>query len=208
MHEPLTPNAQRLTPRMDPDRVAYFEAAGWRAYYERAWARLLRLTVGLCQEQFGIPFPISLRAAYYVVRASAAWAPVEHDDRAAHRYLERFYRLARRYAGLDFDPARVGALELQYFDVHRRQSGQPDKTEFVRTLTELHGALFGLSADEARESAEWRVLAANRVDLITSGTSLDVEGDWARLEEDLRCCYRSITDALVARRDGGMTNDE
>jgi hypothetical protein len=171
---------------MDPDRVAYFEAAGWRAYYDRAWARLLGLTVGLCQEQFGIPFPASLRAAYYVVRASAAWAPVEHDEKAAHRYLERFYRLARRHAGLDFDPARVGALELEYFDVHRRLSGQPDKTEFVRTLTELHSALFGLTPAEARESAEWRVLAATTVDLITSGASTDVPGDWARLEDYLR----------------------
>lgn len=193
---------------MDPDRVAYFEAAGWRAYYDRAWARLLRLTLALCHEQFGIPFPTSLRAAYYVVRASAAWAPIEHDERAAHRYLERFYRLARRYSGLDFDPARVGELEWRYFDVHRRQAGQPDKTELVQTLTELHSALFGLAPAEARESAEWRVLAANRVDLITSGASLDVAGDWTRLEADLRCCYRSIADALVVRWEGATTSDE
>ena len=43
----------------DPDRVAYFEANGWRAYYDRKWIRLLRLIVGLCQQQFRIPFPVS-----------------------------------------------------------------------------------------------------------------------------------------------------
>ena len=58
--------------QFDPDRVAYYEAAGWRAYYDRAWLRLMRLIVGLCQEQFRIPFPVSLLAGYYTVRASAA----------------------------------------------------------------------------------------------------------------------------------------
>ena len=43
-----------------------------------------------------------------------------------------------------------------------------------------------------RESAEWRVRANNTVDLITSGQSKDPEADWAKLEDELRQCYRSI----------------
>ena len=64
----------------DPERVAYFEANGWRAYYDRKWLKMLRLIVGLCQEQFRIPFPISLLGAYYTTRASLAWVPVDHDE--------------------------------------------------------------------------------------------------------------------------------
>jgi hypothetical protein len=60
---------------LNPERVAYYEAAGWRAYYDHKWIKLLRLIVGLCQEQFGIPFPLSLLAGYYTTRASAAWVP-------------------------------------------------------------------------------------------------------------------------------------
>ncbi len=59
--------------KLNPDRVAYFEAAGWRAYYDHKWIKMLRLIVGLCQEQFRIPFPMSLLAGYYTTRASAAW---------------------------------------------------------------------------------------------------------------------------------------
>ena len=127
--------------------MARFEAAGWRAYYERDWLRLLRLLVALSQEQFRIPFPRSLLAAYHVTRAAAAWAPLDHDERAVRRHYERFYRLARRYSGLTFDPARVAALELAYNDVHRRLSGRPDREKgpFLRTMTDLHGALFGLA---------------------------------------------------------------
>ena len=67
------------TLQMNPERVAYAEANGWRAYYERDWLKVIRLIVALCQEQFHIPFPMSLLAAYYTTRASAAWVPDDHD---------------------------------------------------------------------------------------------------------------------------------
>ena len=176
----------------NPDRVAYFEAAGWRAHYDRQWLKMLRLIVGLCQEEFRIPFPMSLLAAYYTTRASLAWVPVKHDERKVLRYLEKFYRVAGRYAHLEYDPKQVAVLELHYFDVHRRLLGKPEKDEFLQTLVDLHSAIFGLAPEQVRESAEWRLLAANTVDLITSNESADIEGDWAKLEEYLRQCYRSI----------------
>lgn len=176
----------------NPDRVAHLEAAGWRAYYERQWLKLLRLVLTLCQEQFRIPFPVSILAAYYVTRASVAWAPVDHDVQTVQKFYEKFYRMAQRYSGLNFDLARVGALELKYNDDHRRLVGNPDKSEFIQTMIELHSAIFGLTPVQARESAELRVLANNTVDLITGKTSKDPEGDWAKLEGYLRQCYHSI----------------
>jgi hypothetical protein len=176
----------------DPNRVAYFEAAGWRAYYEHAWFKLLSLLVRLNQEQFRIPFPVSLLAAYYVVRASTAWVPKDHDRTKVAAWLEKFYRIAQRYSGLTFDIARVAVLEEQYWEVHRRLSGKPDKTEFIDTLIDLHSETFGITRDQALPSAEMRVQANNTVDLITSGTSTNPESDWAKLEEELRQCYRSI----------------
>lgn len=177
---------------MNPERVAYFEAAGWRAYYDRKWLQMIRLLVALNQEQFRIPFPMSLLAAYYTARASAAWVPVDHDERKVLNYLRKFYAVARRYSGLQFDARRVAALELRYFEVHRRLSGQPEKEEFLQALIDLHCAIFSLTPEQARESAQWRLQAATTVDRITSHTSDDVEEDWVRLEEDLRRCYRSI----------------
>jgi hypothetical protein len=194
-----TPQQRAGNFRLRPDRVAYFEARGWRAYYDRDWFKLLRLIVSLCQEQFRIPFPVSLLAAYYVTRASIAWAPIDHDVAAVNAYYEKFYRFAGRYSGLRFDPKQVAALETEYNDVHRRLSGKPDKSEFIQTMIKLHCAVFGITPEQARESAELRVLANDTVDLITSHTSLDVEGDWARLEEYLRQCYRSIAQASRAR---------
>jgi hypothetical protein len=182
---------------LNPERVAYYEAAGWRAYYDHQWITLLSLIIGLCQEQVGIPFPLSLLAGYYTTRAAAVWVPVNHDEQKVLRYLEKFYQLVRRFSGLQFDPSRVAALELRYFDVHRRLSGTSEKAELLQTLIALHSAIFGLSSEQVTESAKWRLLAANTVDLITSQTSTDVEGDWAKLEAYLRRCYRSIEYAFL-----------
>lgn len=178
--------------KFNADRVAYFEATGWRAYYDKSWFLLLRLVISLCQEQFRIPFPMSLLAAYYVVRASVAWKPVDHDEKKVRFFYTKFYELAQRYSGLKFDPVRVGELELAYNDVHRRLVGKPDKTEFIETMTNLHSAIFGISREQARESAELRVLANNTVDLITGKTSTDPEADWKRLEGYLQQCYHSL----------------
>jgi hypothetical protein len=182
----------------NPERVAYYEAAGWRAYYEHAWLKLLRLIVGLCQEQFGIPFPMSLLAAYYITRASADWVAVDHDAQKIRALHEKFYRIARKYSGLEFDIARAAELEEQYWDVHRRlaMAKDNDKTEFVETMVDLHSVIFGISREQASESAELRVLANNTVDLITSKTSTDPESDWAKLEEYLRQCYHSLRHEL------------
>jgi hypothetical protein len=184
--------------RFDPDRVAYFEAAGWRAYYDRKMLRLFRLVIGLCSEQFGIPFPQSLLGAYYITRASIAWIPVDHDVDKVMRFYEKFYRVAQRYSGLGFDPYRAAALELRYNDDHRRLVGIEEKGPLLQTLIELHSELFRLPQEAVRESAEWRLSALNTVDLITSRKSTNIEGDWQSLLEDLRRCYRSLAAAMAA----------
>ncbi len=180
----------------NPERIAYFETAGWRAYYNHQWLKMLRLIAAVSQEEFRIPFPVSLLAAYYTIRASIAWVPVQHDERKVYAYLEKFYRVARRYSGLKFDPAYVAKLELHYFDVHRRLIDVEDKSEFVQVLVDLHSALFNLTPDQVRESAELRVQAATIVDRITGKKSTYIEGDWTLLEEYLRQCYTSIQQAL------------
>ncbi|HLF77184.1 MAG TPA: hypothetical protein VJB57_06785 [Dehalococcoidia bacterium] len=181
-----------MAKEMNPERVAYYEAEGWRAYYDRKYLRLLRLLVSLCHEQFSMPWPRALLGSYYATRASVAWIPLNHDEAKVLHYYEKFYRLARRYSGLVFDPARVAGLELRYNDDHRRLIGTEDKAPLLQTLVDLHSALFGISPEEARESAEWRLRALNTVDGITGKTSTDVAGDWRKLEAELVRCYSSI----------------
>ena len=185
-----------LPPRGDPDRIAYYEAAGWRAYYERKYLKLLRLTAAMAREQFGIPFPLSWIAAYWIARGAAGWAPLDHNMARVRPYFERFYRLAGWHSRLRFDPAEIATLELDYWDVHRRLARSPaeDRQPLVDVLTDLHARLFGLTPEQARPSAEWRAAAAETVDGITGGRSTDVQADWYKLEDQLRSCYRCLAE--------------
>jgi hypothetical protein len=180
------------TIRLDPARLAHLEAAGWRAYYDHSWPKLIGLMVQLNQEQFHIPFPLSVVAAYHVARGSVAWAPVDNEPEVVRRHFTRFYRMARRWSGMTFVPRRAAELEVGYWIEHRRLVGNPNKESFVEAMTALHSHLFGLPAERMRESAEWRIKANNTVDLITGGLSTDHAADWAKLEDELVQCYRSV----------------
>jgi hypothetical protein len=179
--------------QFDPNAVAKYETEGWKAYANAQWLRMLYLIVSLAQAQFHIPFPYSMLAAYYITRASAAWFPkTGHDENKVLSYLEKFYRLARRYSGLSFDPNQVARLETKYWDAHRRLALQTDKTEFVEAMVELHAAVFNLTPEQVRESAELRVEANNVQDRVVLHKSSDPDRDWQICEDLLRRCYTSI----------------
>jgi len=186
-----------VTFTFDPDHVALLEAEGWRAYYDKKWPRVLYLTERTTATQFHVPFPLSLRGAYYVTRAAIAFKPVDNDLATTWAGLRAYYALVRRWSDLGFDVDRVADLELQYWIVHRRLSGAPDHVELEDVLTELHSAMFGLGRERTRESAKWRTLAAMTVDEITGGRVPPLEGNWLRLREQLRRCYHSLRKELA-----------
>lgn len=176
----------------DPDHVAYLEAEGWRSYYDKKWLRVFQLMERTASVEFHIPFPLSIQAAYFVTRAAIAFKPVDNDLPGTRAYLEKYYRLVRRYSGLLFDPVEVTRLELEYWIIHRRLSGAPDHSELVNVLTDLHAVTFGIPRERAKESGDWRTKAAITVDGITGRRSTDLAADWRLLEEQLRSCYRSL----------------
>jgi len=191
-------NATALT-AFRPERVAYYETAGWRAYYEHRWARAFWLMVRLNREEFRMPLLTSVAAALDIVRASLAFAPADNDVPKAAKYVLRYYQKARRSAGLQADAQTLAELELRYWVVHRELAleriRQPDKDNLgamVEDLTDLHAALFEISPQAARRSAELRALAAKTVDRITGRYSTDVMGDWRQVEAYLQQAYRAV----------------
>ena len=191
-------NATALT-AFRPERVAYYETAGWRAYYDHRWARAFWLMVRLNREEFRMPLLTSVAAALDIVRASLAFAPADNDVPKAAKYVLRYYQKARRSAGLKADAQTLSDLELRYWVVHRELAleriRQPDKDNLgpmVEALTDLHAALFEISPHAARRSAELRALAAKTVDRITGRYSTDVMGDWRQVEAYLQQAYRAV----------------
>lgn len=182
------------------ERVAYFESAGWRAYYDRNWLRVLGLMVQLNREQFGMSWPTAILASVDVVRASLAFAPVDNDIPTATVHLTHYYAKARRAAGIAADAETLAALEMDYWVVHRRLANERkaspdhtgDLTPMVDALLSLHEKLFAVSQDVARRSAEMRAAAAARVDRITGGYSDDIEADWQQIAVELEQAYQIL----------------
>lgn len=184
----------------DADQVAYYEKAGWEAYYDRNWLRAFGLLIRLNHAQFHMPWPVAFSAAVDTVRASAAFAPLEHNDvPKAQYYITRFYQKAARSLGMQTAPATLAKLEMDYWAVHRQlaraRAEDPlagDIGPMTESLARLHAALFGSTPERMRISAELRAHAAETVDLITSRRSTDVPSDWRRVEDYLRQAYRAV----------------
>lgn len=189
--------------RFNPDKVAYFEKAGWEAYYDRDWPRAFRLMAALNREQFHMSPWTALLAALDIVRASMAFAPLEGNDvPKATRYIRSYYEKARRSVEIKADAGTLARLELDYWVVHRRlaiermqdhdlDNGAP----MVASLANLHAALFGIAPEAARRSAELRAQAVRTVDRITGRYSTDVEEDWRQVEAYLQQAYQAIVSA-------------
>ncbi len=190
----------------DADRVAHLEKAGWEAYYDRDWPRVLTLMVQMNRTQFCMSWLDATLAALDIVRAAAAFAPVDNDIAAATAHLEHFYAKARASAGLRTDATTLAALEMAYWVVHRElavaRKTAPDHagdiTPMVGALESLHAALFDAPPSAIRRSAELRAQAAATVDRITGNYSDDVATDWQAIEQALQAAYRAVVPAPVA----------
>jgi len=190
----MATQAQSMT--FDPDMVARLEASGWKAYYAHEWVRALLLLVRMAQEQFHIPFPKSLLAAFYTVRASVAFAPQDNAAalEAVRADLRRFYALVAEANDSNFDPDQVGDLEFDYWVVHRELAvaHATDDTPLIDSLANLHAAIFGSTPAAMRPSAVSRARAAHHVDLITSKRSTDEVQDWRQVYFWLRRAYEQV----------------
>jgi hypothetical protein len=196
-----------MPPRLeiDPAKIAYYEKAGWEAYYDRNWPRAFWLLVQLNRTQFQMSWPQAFSAALDTVRASVAFVPLERSNvPKATAYIQKFYEKAGRSLGQKADAAALARLEMDYWVVHRRlaiaRKQNPDDGNLepmIVSLANLHAALFGSTAERMRRSAELRAKAAEAVDLITSKRSTDVAGDWRRVEAYLRQAYEAV------KRDAG-----
>lgn len=189
-----------------PDRIAYLEKAGWEAYYDRDWPRVLALMVQMNRTQFCMSWLDAALGALDIVRAAAAFAPVDNDVAAATAHLEHFYARARTAAGLRADAATLATLEMEYWVVHRdlaiARKAAPDHAgdiaPMVAALEALHAALFDAPPAAIRRSAAQRALAAATVDRITGGYSEDAAADWQTIEQLLQEAYRAVSPTPIA----------
>ncbi len=147
----------------DPRRVGRLECDSWVAYYRHEWPALLRAAVGLVRETFRLPWPVTLRGAWLVLRANQAWSPYpDNDPERARRLMLRFYRLVADCHGEPFDTERAALLELDWWRLHRELQhggGYERPAPLVDALIALYSHVYGVAPEAVATAAAERVEA-------------------------------------------------
>ena len=144
---------------LDPRKLARYEKENYVAYYQKDWLKLLRVSVGMVKESFGLSWLQAIYGAYLIARAEIAFAPFpDNDIPLTEAYVRRFYRFIQRVHGEDFDIEKATKLEVNWWSVHRRLFGNPENQDLVEALKCLYEEVYGAKMEKFREAAYHRAM--------------------------------------------------
>jgi hypothetical protein len=143
----------------DPRKIAYYEKENYVAYYQRDWLKLLRVSVGMVKETFGLNWLQATYAAYLVARAEIAFAPYPKNDvEKATRIMHQFYAFIKNVHRIDIDLNRAAKLELNWWIVHRKLFGNPNNQELIDALADIYSLAYGVERNRLLDAARHRAL--------------------------------------------------
>lgn len=186
----------------DPRLVGQRECAAWAAYYRREWWSFLRSAIGMVDAGFGMSRRRTLAAAWRVLLANRAWAPVpDNDPEAARAHMRRFYAIVRDSGWGDIDPAVAAQLEVEWWRVHRaHQHGEPVDDPLVDALDALYAHVYDVPAGTMRDAARRRAEAMDHSDAwVRGGCRLDDPVLDAE-REALVASYTALRDSVQKHR--------
>jgi hypothetical protein len=181
----------------DPHKLAHYEKENYVAYYQKDWLKLLRVSIGLVKESFGLSLLQAMYAAYLVARAEIAFAPLpENDIPKAEAYMRRFYQFIKNIHREDFDVTRAAALEVNWWSVHRKLFGNAENRELVETLKNLYAEAYGIEPAKVEEAASLRAKGMLYSDLWVNAGKPAESSLLAQEEEALYQSYLSLKKAI------------
>ena len=183
--------------RLDPRKLAYYEKENYVAYYEKNWLRLLRMSVGMVKEAFGLSWLQAIYGAYLVARAEMAFAPFpENDVPRAIAYVRRFYQFIKNVHREDFDIEQAAQLEVNWWGIHRKLFGNEKNQELVDALTSLYEEVYGVELEKFKEAAYQRALGMLYSDLWVNQGKPANSPLLVKEEEALYQGYKALKEAI------------
>jgi len=156
----------------DPVRLADLEYRAWVGYYLRNWPQVLRASIGLVRQGFGMDWFRTLHGSWLVLRANQLWAPYpDNNPKRARACMRRFYGLVRLTYGEPSNPAKAAELEVDWWRVHREIQHEPGATldELVESLARLYCYLYREPEEAVRPAAVHRAKAMDLSDQWVAG---------------------------------------
>ena len=183
--------------RFDPRKLAHYEKENYVAYYQRDWLKLLRVSIALVKESFGLSLWQAIYSAYLVARAEIAFAPFpENDVPKAKAYIIRLYRFLKSVHHEEFDVERAAELEVSWWSVHRKLFANAENQELVDALTNLYAEAYGVEPERVRDAARQRAQGMLYSDLWVNAGKLANSPLLAEEEEALYQSYLALKKAI------------
>jgi hypothetical protein len=144
---------------LDPRKLAHYEKENYVAYYQKDWRKLLRVSVGMVKESFGLSWLQAIYGAYLIARAEIAFAPFPNNDiPLAEAYVRRFYKFIKKVHREDFDVEKATKLEVNWWSIHRKLFGNAENQELVDALMCLYEEVYGTASEKFKEAAYQRAM--------------------------------------------------
>ena len=197
-----------MTHAFDPERVARFEKENYVAYYRRRWLDLLRASVSLVREAFGLGWLDSVHGAYLVARAEMAFAPVsDNDPGLAEQYMRRFYRLLNARRGTSIDVEAAARLDVGWWQVHRDHFADTDVEPLTLALTEWMSAVYDIAPERLLATARMRAAANLCSDRWVRAGMPEPSSLLVEEERALTLSYQALKTSVDASGGSGPTTD-
>jgi hypothetical protein len=182
---------------LDPRKLAYYEKENYVAYYQKDWLKLLRVSVGMIKESFGLSWLQAMYGAYLISRAEIAFAPFPNNDIPRTKaYVKRFYQFIQRIHQENFDIERATELEVNWWSIHRKLFGNKENQELVEALQELYEEIYGAKSEKFKRAADQRAMGMLYSDLwVNQGKPAD-SPLLIREEAALYEGYKALKDAI------------
>jgi hypothetical protein len=185
--------------RFDPRKVAHYEKENYVAYYQKDWLKLMRVSVELVKETFGLSLPQAMYGAYLVARAEIAFAPFpDNDIPLAQEYTRRFYAFIKRIHREDLNVEETARLEVNWWIVHRKLFGKTENQELVDALIELYAAAYSAEKASLKEAAYHRAQGMLCSDQWVNDGKQPLSALLFQEEEELFRSYVALRSAIVA----------
>lgn len=183
--------------RLDARKLAHYEKENYVAYYEKNWLKLLRASVGMVKEAFGLTWFQAIYGAYFVARAEIAFAPFPKNDvPLAEAFARRFYQFIKKVHGEDFDVERAAHLEVNWWGIHRKLFGNAENQELVEALHCLYEEVYGTASEKFKEAAYQRALGMLYSDLWVNEGKPAGSPLLIKEEEALYQGYKALKEAI------------
>jgi hypothetical protein len=184
--------------KFDPRKLAHYEKENYVAYYQKSWLKLMRVSVGMVKEAFGLSLWQAIYGAYLVARAEMAFAPFpDNDVPLTLVYTRRFYAFIKRVHREDFDVEQAAQLEVNWWIVHRKLFAQPENQELVDALANSYAVAYGVEPARLREAAYHRAQGMLCSDRWVNNGQAVTSPLLAQEEEELVKGYTALRAALA-----------